>query len=92
MPAPRARWNTLTIGLAKELGPQGVRVVAIRPGLIDTEIHASGGRPERAAALGKHAPLGRAGYADEVGEAIVWALSDAASYVSGALIDVSGGR
>jgi NAD(P)-dependent dehydrogenase (short-subunit alcohol dehydrogenase family) len=84
--------DTLTIGLAKELGPQGVRVLAIRPGLIDTEIHASMGSPERAATLGKHTPLGRAGRADEIGEAIVWALSDAASYVSGALIDVSGGR
>ena len=84
--------DTMTIGLAKELGPQGVRVNAVRPGLIDTEIHASGGRPERAALLGAQTPLGRPGAAEEVAEAIVWLLSDAASYVSGALIDVSGGR
>lgn len=84
--------DTMTIGLAKELGPQGVRVNAVRPGLIDTEIHASGGRPDRAAVLGVQTPLGRPGGADEVAEAIVWLLSDAASYVTGALLDVSGGR
>jgi NAD(P)-dependent dehydrogenase (short-subunit alcohol dehydrogenase family) len=90
--ASKGAIDTMTIGLAKELGPQGVRVNAVRPGLIDTEIHASGGRPERAAVLGAQTPLGRPGSADEVAEAIVWLLSDAASYVSGALIDVSGGR
>jgi NAD(P)-dependent dehydrogenase (short-subunit alcohol dehydrogenase family) len=84
--------DTLTIGLAKELGPQGVRVNAVRPGLIDTDIHASGGRPDRAATLGVGTALGRAGTADEVAEAIVWLLSDAASYVTGALLDVSAGR
>jgi NAD(P)-dependent dehydrogenase (short-subunit alcohol dehydrogenase family) len=84
--------DTLTIGLAKELGPQGVRVNAVRPGLIDTEIHASGGQPDRAARLGVNTPLGRPGSAGEVAEAIVWLLSDAASYVNGALLDVSGGR
>jgi NAD(P)-dependent dehydrogenase (short-subunit alcohol dehydrogenase family) len=84
--------DSLTIGLAKELGPQGVRVNAVRPGLIDTEIHASGGRPERAAVLGTQTPLGRPGSADEVAETIVWLLSDGASYVTGALLDVSGGR
>ncbi|MFM0718155.1 SDR family oxidoreductase [Paraburkholderia strydomiana] len=84
--------DTMTLGLAKELGPRGVRVNAVRPGLIDTEIHASGGKPERAAQLGATTPLGRPGSADEVAEMIVWLLSDAASYVSGALIDVSGGR
>ncbi|CAN7254230.1 SDR family oxidoreductase [Paraburkholderia terricola] len=84
--------DTMTIGLAKELGPQGVRVNAVRPGLIDTEIHASGGKPERAAQLGVTTPLGRPGTADEVAETIVWLLSDAASYVTGALLDVSGGR
>ena len=84
--------DTLTIGLAKELGPQGVRVNAVRPGLIDTEIHASGGRPDRAATLGAETPLGRAGTAEEVAEAIIWLLSDAASYVTGALLDVSAGR
>ncbi|WP_114813536.1 SDR family oxidoreductase [Paraburkholderia kururiensis] len=84
--------DTMTIGLAKELGPQGVRVNAVRPGLIDTDIHASGGRPDRAAVLGAQTPLGRPGTAEEVAEAIVWLLSDAASYVTGALLDVSAGR
>jgi NAD(P)-dependent dehydrogenase (short-subunit alcohol dehydrogenase family) len=84
--------DTLTIGLSKELGAQGVRVNAVRPGLIDTEIHASGGKPDRAAVLGVTAPLGRPGTADEVGEAIVWLLADESSYVTGALLDVTGGR
>lgn len=84
--------DTMTIGLAKELGPQGVRVNAVRPGLIDTEIHASGGKPERAVQLGSTTPLGRPGSAGEVAESIVWLLSDAASYVTGALLDVAGGR
>ncbi|CAD6553932.1 SDR family oxidoreductase [Paraburkholderia sabiae] len=84
--------DTMTIGLAKELGPQGIRVNAVRPGLIDTDIHASGGRPDRAAVLGAQTPLGRPGTADEVAEAIVWLLSDASSYVNGALLDVSAGR
>jgi NAD(P)-dependent dehydrogenase (short-subunit alcohol dehydrogenase family) len=82
----------MTIGLAKELGPRGVRVNAVRPGLIDTEIHASGGRPDRAATLGSQTPLGRPGSAEEVAASIAWLLSDAASYVTGALLDVSGGR
>jgi NAD(P)-dependent dehydrogenase (short-subunit alcohol dehydrogenase family) len=84
--------DTMTIGLAKELGPRGVRVNAVRPGLIDTEIHASGGRPDRAAVLGVQTPIGRPGTAEEVAAAIVWLLSDSASYVNGALLDVSGGR
>lgn len=84
--------DTLTVGLAKELGPAGVRVNAVRPGLIDTEIHASGGQPDRTARLGSTVPLGRGGTAGEVAEAIVWLLSDAAAYVTGSFIDVSGGR
>ncbi|MGE0237540.1 MAG: SDR family oxidoreductase [Parvibaculaceae bacterium] len=84
--------DTLTIGLAKELGPQGVRVNAVRPGLIETDIHASGGQPGRAWRLGATTPLGRPGRAAEVAEAITWLLSDASSYVTGALLDVSGGR
>ncbi|WP_116135079.1 SDR family oxidoreductase [Trinickia diaoshuihuensis] len=84
--------DTMTIGLAKELGPRGVRVNAVRPGLIETEIHASGGQPQRAATLGAQTPLKRPGSADEVAQAIVWLLSDAASYVTGALLDVAGGR
>jgi NAD(P)-dependent dehydrogenase (short-subunit alcohol dehydrogenase family) len=84
--------DTLTIGLAKELAPDGVRVNGVRPGIIETDIHASGGEPGRAALLGPTAPLGRAGTADEVAKAILWLLSDAASYVTGATLDVSGGR
>lgn len=84
--------DTLTIGLAKELGPQGVRVNALRPGLIETDIHASMGQPDRAWRLGATTPLGRPGRAIEVAEAILWLLSDASSYTTGALIDVSGGR
>lgn len=84
--------DTLTIGLAKELAPRGVRVNAVRPGLIDTDIHASGGRPDRARLLGAQTPLGRPGRAEEVAEAIIWLLSDAASYVTGTNIDIAGGR
>jgi NAD(P)-dependent dehydrogenase (short-subunit alcohol dehydrogenase family) len=88
----KAALDTLAIGLAKELGPEGVRVNAVRPGLIDTEIHASAGAPDRAARLAAAMPLGRAGTAEETGEAIVWLLSDASSYVTGAILDVAGGR
>ena len=84
--------DTLTLGLAKELGAEGVRVNAIRPGLIDTDIHASGGEPDRARILGATAPMGRPGTAEEIAEAAVWLISDAASYVTGALLDVAGGR
>lgn len=84
--------DSMTSGLAKELGPEGIRVNAIRPGLIDTDIHASGGKPDRAATMGLGTPLGRAGTAEEVAEAIVWLISDASSYVHGAILDVSGGR
>jgi NAD(P)-dependent dehydrogenase (short-subunit alcohol dehydrogenase family) len=90
--ASKGAIDTLTIGLSREVGVEGVRVNAVRPGLIETELHASGGEPGRAQKLGVTTPLGRAGTAEEVGEAIVWLLSDAASYVTGAILDVSGGR
>ena len=88
----KAAIDTLTIGLAKELAPSGVRVNAVRPGIIDTDIHASGGQADRAQRIGVTTPMGRPGRADEVAEAIVWLLSDAASYTTGALLDVAGGR
>ncbi len=81
-----------TIGLAREAGADGIRVNAVRPGLIVTEIHARGGQPDRAETLGAETPLGRPGTADECAEAIVWLLSDQASYVNGAIVDVTGGR
>lgn len=84
--------DTLTIGMSRELGPEAIRVNAIRPGLIETDIHASGGDPDRAERLGATTPLGRPGTADEIGEAIVWFLSDECSYSTGAILDVSGGR
>jgi NAD(P)-dependent dehydrogenase (short-subunit alcohol dehydrogenase family) len=90
--ASKGAIDTMTLGLAKELGPAGVRVNAVRPGLIHTDIHASGGDAGRADRLGKTCPLGRAGMPDEVAQAIVWLLDDASSYVTGALLDVTGGR
>jgi NAD(P)-dependent dehydrogenase (short-subunit alcohol dehydrogenase family) len=84
--------DTLTIGLARELAKQGVRVNAVRPGLIDTQIHASGGQPDRAQRVGSTSPMGRPGTASEVAEAVVWLLSDSAAYSTGAILDVSGGR
>ena len=83
--------ESLTIGLAKELASEGIRVSAVRPGFIDTEIHASGGRPDRGLRLGAAAPMGRAGKPEEVAAAILWLLSDAASYTTGAILDVAGG-
>jgi NAD(P)-dependent dehydrogenase (short-subunit alcohol dehydrogenase family) len=90
--ASKGAIDTLTLGLSKELGPEGVRVNAVRPGLIETDIHASGGEPDRAQRLGATSPMGRPGTAEEIGEAILWLLSDAASYATGAILDVAGGR
>jgi NAD(P)-dependent dehydrogenase (short-subunit alcohol dehydrogenase family) len=88
----KAALDTLAVGLAKELAPHKVRVNAVRPGLIETDIHASGGQPDRAQRIGATTPMGRPGRAEEVGQAIVWLLSDAASYTTGAILDVAGGR
>ena len=90
--ASKGAIDTFTLGLAREVAAEGVRVNAVRPGLIDTTIHASGGLPQRVRDLAPTVPMQRGGSADEVAQAIVWLLSDAASYTTGALIDVSGGR
>ncbi len=90
--AAKGAIDTFTLGLAREVAGEGIRVNAVRPGIIETDIHASGGQPDRAAQLAPQVPMRRAGSAGEVAEAIVWLLSDAASYTTGAVIDVTGGR
>jgi NAD(P)-dependent dehydrogenase (short-subunit alcohol dehydrogenase family) len=90
--AAKGAIDVFTLGLSKEVGAEGIRVNAVRPGVIKTEIHASGGDPGRAERIGAGAPLGRAGEAEEIARAILWLASDEASYVSGAILDVAGGR
>jgi NAD(P)-dependent dehydrogenase (short-subunit alcohol dehydrogenase family) len=90
--ASKAAIDAFTIGLAKEVALEGIRVNAVRPGIIDTDIHASGGLPDRAAQVAPLVPMQRAGTAHEVAEAIVWLLSDASSYSTGSFVDVTGGR
>jgi NAD(P)-dependent dehydrogenase (short-subunit alcohol dehydrogenase family) len=90
--AAKAAIDTFTLGVAREVAAESVRVNAVRPGIIDTEIHASGGQPDRAQRLAPQVPMQRAGTADEVAQAVVWLLSDHASYVTGSLMDVTGGR
>ena len=90
--ASKAAIDTFTLGLALEVAAEGIRVNAVRPGIIDTEIHASSGVADRAHAMAAQLPMQRAGSADEVAQAIVWLLCDEASYVTGALLDVAGGR
>lgn len=90
--ASKGAIETFTIGLAKEVGADRIRVNGVRPGVIRTEIHASSGDPARVDRIGATAPLGRAGEAEEVARAILWLLSDEASYTTGAMLDVSGGR
>jgi NAD(P)-dependent dehydrogenase (short-subunit alcohol dehydrogenase family) len=90
--ASKGAIDTFTIGLAKELGPEGIRVNAVRPGIIRTEIHAVSGDPARVERIGNTAPLGRPGEPEEVARAILWLASEEASYLTGALLDVSGGR
>jgi NAD(P)-dependent dehydrogenase (short-subunit alcohol dehydrogenase family) len=90
--ASKAAIDTFTLGLAHEVATEGVRVNAVRPGIIDTEIHASGGQPDRAQRLSHLVPMKRPGTAQEIAAAIVWLLSDEASYTTGTLLDVAGGR
>ena len=90
--ASKGAIDTFTVGLSKEVAAEGIRVNAVRPGIIDTEIHASGGEPDRARLLGAQVPMQRPGSADEVAQAIVWLLGPDSSYTTGTLLDVSGGR
>ncbi len=90
--ASKGAIDTFTLGLAREVAGEGIRVAAIRPGLIDTDIHASGGEPDRAHRLAHNVPMRRVGQAEEIANAVVWLMSDEASYVTGTILDVSGGR
>ena len=90
--AAKGAIDTLTLGLAKEVALEGIRVNAVRPGIIQTDIHASGGLPNRAREMAPMVPMQRAGTAHEVAEAIVWLLSSQSSYTTGTLLDVTGGR
>lgn len=90
--AAKGAIDSMTLGLAKEVAAEGIRVNAVRPGVIDTEIHASGGEPERVARISQSIPMGRGGLASEVAEAVIWLASEQASYANGTLLDISGGR
>lgn len=90
--ASKGAIDSLTVGLAREVAGEGIRVNAVAPGIIATEIHASGGEPDRVERLGPAVPMGRAGTAEEVAAPIVWLLSDEASYTTGAILDIGGGR
>ena len=90
--ASKAAIDTMTLGLAKEVAAEGIRVNAVRPGVIYTEIHASGGEPDRVNRVMSNVPMQRGGNPDEVAQAILWLLSDHASYTTGSFIDVAGGR
>ncbi len=90
--AAKGAIDVFTLGLAREVATEGIRVNAVRPGIIETDIHASGGEPDRAARLAPLVPMQRAGSADEVAAAIVWLLSDESAYTTGSVLDVTGGR
>lgn len=90
--ATKGAVDTFTLGLGREVADQGIRVNGVRPGTIDTGIHATGGQPDRAARVGATTPVGRAGEADEIAAAIAWLVSDEASYCCGTIVDVTGGR
>ncbi|MCW8157638.1 SDR family oxidoreductase [Stutzerimonas stutzeri] len=90
--AAKGAIDSMTVGLAKEVAGEGIRVNAVRPGVIHTDIHASGGEPDRIERVKASVPMGRGGQAEEIAEAILWLASEQASYTTGALLDVSGGR
>ena len=90
--ASKGAIDTMTLGLSREVASEGVRVNAVRPGIIETDIHASGGQPDRVQRLTPTVPMGRGGQASEVAYAIAWLCSEESSFVTGALVDVSGGR
>jgi len=90
--AAKGAVDTFTLGLAKEVAAEGIRVNAVRPGIIETDIHASGGLPDRARTMAPQVPMQRAGSADEVAQSIVWLLGSGSSYTTGALLDIAGGR
>ena len=90
--ASKGAIDTFTLGLAKEVATEGIRVNAVRPGIIETDIHASGGQPDRARQMAPMVPMQRAGSAMEVAQAIVWLMTEESSYCTGTIIDVSGGR
>lgn len=90
--AAKGAIDSMTLGLAKEVASEGIRVNAVRPGVIHTDIHAAGGEPDRVERVKASVPMGRGGQAEEIAEAILWLASEKASYTSGALLDVAGGR
>ena len=90
--AAKGAIDTFTIGLAREVAAEGIRVNAVRPGIIETDIHASGGLPNRARDVAPQVPMQRAGSADEVAQSIVWLLGENSAYTTGALLDIAGGR
>jgi NAD(P)-dependent dehydrogenase (short-subunit alcohol dehydrogenase family) len=90
--ASKGAIDTFTMGLAKEVAAEGIRVNGVRPGIIDTDIHASGGEPDRAQRMAAQVPMQRAGTAVEVAQSILWLMSTESSYTTGALVDVTGGR
>jgi NAD(P)-dependent dehydrogenase (short-subunit alcohol dehydrogenase family) len=90
--ASKGAIDTFTVGLSKEVALEGIRVNAVRPGIVDTEIHASGGQPDRVERLKGMIPMGRGGTAEEIANTVLWLLSDEASYATGALVNISGGR
>lgn len=90
--ASKGAVNTFTIGLAREVATEGIRVNAVAPGLVDTDIHAANGEPGRVARMSPTIPMGRGGTPEEIAQGVLWLLSDAASYVTGTILEIGGGR